>query len=55
MDWIVELFNELVEFLYRLIISLVDMLKDLFLWAIEQIFGAVKGLLNWVFGFFSPL
>ena len=55
MDWIVELFNKLIEFLYRLIISLVDMLKDLFFWAIEQVFSAVNVLLSWVLGFFSPL
>ena len=55
MDWVVDLFNKLIEFLYRLIISLVDMLKDMFLWIVEQVFDAAQYLLGWVFTFFTPV
>lgn len=55
MDWIVDLFNKLIEFLYRLIISLVDMLKDLFIWVVDQLFSNVESLITWVFGFFEPI
>ncbi|HCG5971844.1 TPA: VSK receptor, partial [Vibrio parahaemolyticus] len=37
MEWLVDLFNKLLVFLYQLLISLVNMLKDLFFWAVEQI------------------
>ncbi len=55
MDWIVDLFNKLVEFLYQLIISLVEMLKDVFLWIVDTCLAMVGGLVDWVFSFFSPV
>ncbi|EGR0761940.1 VSK receptor, partial [Vibrio parahaemolyticus] len=41
MEWLVDLFNKLLVFLYQLLISLVNMLKDLFFWAVEQIMAMV--------------
>lgn len=55
MDWIVDLFNKLIEFLYRLIISLVDMIKDVFIWALDETLSLCQSLLNWVFAFFEPM
>lgn len=55
MSWITDLFNKLLSFLYSLLLSLVDMLKDLLLWAFEQIFEAIKILLSWVMGIFEPV
>lgn len=55
MDWIVDLFNKLIEFLYRLIISLVDMIKDVFIWALDEILSLCQSLLDWVFAFFAPM
>ena len=55
MDWIVDLFNKLIEFLYRLIISLVDMIKDVFIWALDEILTLCQSLIDWVFGFFEPM
>ncbi|MDK9764907.1 DUF2523 domain-containing protein [Vibrio sp. D420a] len=55
MDWIVDLFNKLIEFLYRLIISLVDMIKDVFIWALEQVLSLCQSLITWVFSFFEPI
>ncbi|MDW2161645.1 VSK receptor, partial [Vibrio sp. 1942] len=37
MDWLVDLFNKLLVFLYQLLVSLFNMLKDLFFWAVEQV------------------
>lgn len=55
MDWIVELFNKLIEFLYRLIISLVDMIKDVFIWALDEVLTLCQALIDWVFSFFEPI
>ncbi|TOK04865.1 VSK receptor, partial [Vibrio parahaemolyticus] len=46
MEWLVDLFNKLLVFLYQLLISLVNMLKDLFFWAVEQIMAMVNLLLS---------
>ncbi len=55
MDWLVDLFNKLLVFLYQLLISLVNMLKDLFFWAVEQIMAMVNLLLSGVFSLFAPV
>ncbi|ELB2100250.1 VSK receptor, partial [Vibrio parahaemolyticus] len=55
MDWLVDLFNKLLVFLYQLLISLVNMLKDLFFWAVEQIMVMVNLLLSGVFSLFAPV
>lgn len=55
MSWIVDLFNKLLSFLYSLIISLVDMLKDLFIWCFEQIFSVINTLLTSVLSLFEPV
>ena len=55
MDWLVDLFNKLVEFLYKLLITLIDMIKDVFFWVMEQIFETVNVLVSWVMGFLSPI
>ncbi|RIZ55153.1 DUF2523 family protein [Vibrio sp. PID23_8] len=55
MDWLIELFNKLIEFLYRLLITLIDMVKDVFFWAFEQVFDAINVMLSWVMGFLSPI
>ncbi|MCV5940579.1 VSK receptor, partial [Escherichia coli] len=55
MEWLVDLFNKLLVFLYQLLISLVNMLKDLFFWAVEQIMAMVSLLLSGVFSLFAPV
>ncbi|NMT50528.1 VSK receptor, partial [Vibrio parahaemolyticus] len=55
MEWLVDLFNKLLVFLYQLLISLVNMLKDLFFWAVEQIMAMVNLLLSGVFSLFAPV
>ncbi|ELA8374249.1 DUF2523 domain-containing protein [Vibrio alginolyticus] len=55
MDWLVDLFNKLLVFLYQLLVSLFNMLKDLFFWAVEQVMDMVNMLLSGVFVLFSPV
>lgn len=55
MEWVITLFNQLLEFLYNLLVSLMDMLKDIFFWAIETVMDAASVLLSWVFGLFSAV
>ncbi|EHK5084421.1 DUF2523 domain-containing protein [Vibrio alginolyticus] len=55
MDWLVDLFNKLLVFLYQLLVSLFNMLKDLFFWAVEQVMEMVNMLLSGVFALFSPV
>ncbi|MGF1837621.1 DUF2523 family protein [Vibrio atlanticus] len=55
MDWVVELFNKLLEFLYRLVISLVDMIKDVFLWFVDSGLSLAESLLSHVLTFFRPM
>ncbi|NMU34525.1 VSK receptor, partial [Vibrio parahaemolyticus] len=55
MDWLVDLFNKLLVFLYQLLVSLFNMLKDLFFWAVEQIMAMVNLLLSGVFSLFAPV
>ncbi|MBO0210715.1 DUF2523 family protein [Vibrio sp. Vb0877] len=55
MDWLVDLFNKLLVFLYQLLVSLFNMLKDLFFWAVEQVMGMVNMLLSGVFALFAPV
>ncbi len=55
MEWLVDLLNKLLVFLYQLLISLVNMLKDLFFWAVEQIMAMVNLLLSGVFSLFAPV
>ncbi|HHF3058538.1 TPA: DUF2523 family protein [Vibrio alginolyticus] len=55
MDWLVDLFNKLLVFLYQLLVSLFNMLKDLFFWAVEQVMEMVNILLSGVFALFAPV
>ncbi|MFM2592377.1 DUF2523 family protein [Vibrio harveyi] len=55
MEWLVDLFNKLLEFLYQLLLTLFDMLKDIFLWIIEQVMNAVNMVLPSVFALFAPV
>ncbi|MFZ3538232.1 DUF2523 domain-containing protein [Vibrio harveyi] len=55
MEWLVDLFNKLLEFLYQLLLTLFDMLKDIFLWIVEQVMNAVNMVLPSVFALFSPV
>lgn len=55
MDWLIDLFNKLLEFLYQLLLSLLDMLKDLFFWVVEQVMNAVNMILPTIFALFAPV
>lgn len=55
MDWVIDLYNKLIEFLYRLILSLVDMLKDMFFWCIEVLFEAMTFVITKVMSLFGVI
>lgn len=42
LDWLVDTWNDFVDFLYQIILSLLDMLKDLFIWIVEQLMTVAK-------------
>lgn len=54
-EWITDLFNTLIEFLYRLVLSLVDMLSDMFLALFEQMLEAAKGLIGLISDMLAPV
>lgn len=37
LDWFANRWNDLIDFLWRLVLSLYDMLKDFFMWVIESL------------------
>lgn len=37
LDWLASRFNDFVDFMWRLVLSLFDMLKDFFIWIMEQL------------------
>jgi len=53
--WFAETYNDFLNFLYRLLVSLIDMLKDLFIWALEQLLNIGKLLLDSVGALMSGL
>ena len=46
MDLLNKIWNDFVDFFYSIIISLVDMLKDLFFWLYETVTDALLVLVN---------
>ena len=39
LDWLAETWNDFVNFAWRIVLSVFEMLKDLFIWIIEQLFN----------------
>lgn len=37
LDWFANRWNDMIDFLWRIVLSLYDMLKDLFIWILEQL------------------
>lgn len=46
LDWLANAFNKFIDFLYALLLTLFDMLKDLLFWIFEQIFTVALFLLD---------
>jgi len=55
LTWLTETWNDFVDFMYRLLLSLMDMLKDIFIWALEQLMNVGKLLLDGVGSLMSGL
>ncbi|MCQ1056923.1 DUF2523 family protein [Photobacterium sp. DNB23_23_1] len=54
-DWIVDLFNILLDFLYKLVLSLVDMLIDSVYFILEQLLVVGKGLISLISDMLAPV
>lgn len=37
LDWFANRWNDMIDFVWRIVLSLFDMLKDLFIWIVEQL------------------
>lgn len=55
LDWFVSAYNDFVDFLYALLLTLGDMFKDLFLWFLEQLLEVGEMLLSGVGDMLSGL
>lgn len=54
-DWILELYNGLLDGLYRLYLSIKDVIMDIPLWVVDQILGAVSLILDSVLSLLEPI
>ncbi|NAW63911.1 DUF2523 family protein [Photobacterium halotolerans] len=54
-DWIIDLFNMLLNFLYNLVVSLITMLKDLVYFMLEQLLEASKALVGMIANLLTPI
>jgi hypothetical protein len=55
LDWLASRFNDFVDFMWRLVLSLFDMLKDFFIWIMEQLSNVGLLLLDSVGSMLSGL
>lgn len=55
LNWLAETWNEFVDFMYSLVLTVFDILKDFFFWILEQIFDLVLHLLDGLGSLFSGL
>jgi len=55
LDWLANTYNEFIDFLYRLLLSLVTILEDFFIWSLEQLLSVGELLLNSVGSLMSGL
>ncbi|MDG3085471.1 DUF2523 family protein [Vibrio hannami] len=55
MEWIINLFDKLLSFLYNLLLSLVTVLQDMFYWILEQVMKAIEFLLSGIAALFAPM
>jgi hypothetical protein len=46
LDWFANKWNEFVDFMWRLVLSFADMLKDFFIWIFETIMTGVISLID---------
>ena len=46
LDFFANLWNDFVDFIWRIVLSLFDMLKDFFIWIIEQLMSVAVSLLE---------
>ncbi len=55
MEWILELYEDLKNFLYALIQSIIGIFKDLFYWLFDLIMGVIDSILGGIISLFEPV
>lgn len=55
LDWFANRWNDFIDFMWKLLLSVFDMLKDFFIWIMESIMDIAIGLLNGVGAMMSGL
>ena len=55
LDWLANRFNDLIDFLWLLVLSFFDMLKDFFIWIMELILDAALLLMDGLSGLLDGL
>lgn len=52
---ILDMFNTMKEFIYRILLSLYDMFKDVFIWIYDSVLGLIASILNGIGNLFDGL
>lgn len=55
LNWFANRWNDFIDFLWRLVLSVYDMLKDFFIWVMEQLTNVGILVLNSIAGLLSGL
>lgn len=55
MEWLVELFNIVMSFIYSLFLSIPQLFKDLFFWIVDQLLLVMKWAADMVLALFAPI
>lgn len=55
LDWFVDRWNDFIDFSYRLILTIFDVLKDVLFWLVETLLDLVLSILSGMSDLFSGL
>ena len=55
MEWLVNLFNIVMSFIYSLFLSVPQIMKDFFFWIVDQLMGVMQWAANLVLSLFAPI
>lgn len=55
LDWLANRWNDLIDFLWRIVLSIFDMLKDFFIWIMETLMDGVILLIEGISGLLDGL
>lgn len=55
LDWFANRWNDMIDFVWRIVLSIYDMLKDFFIWILEQLSNVGLMVLNGLGSMFTGL